>query len=110
MIFWLVLAYRMVLACYGHSYRLTNRRIFVGTGVFRRRRDQMELLRVQDVYTKQTFTQRFLSLGTVAVVSTEPHFPILYLLGVVDPQATMDRIWHYARAERDKRSVKVDAI
>ncbi len=101
---------RVILARYGHYYRLTNRRLFVSTGLFSRRRDQMELLRVQDVYTRQSLAQRWLSLGSVVVVSTEPHFPILYLTGVEDPKAVMDLVWHHARSERDRRSVKVDQI
>ena len=107
---WIGLGYRVVLARYGHFYRLTNRRVFVSTGLFSRRRDQMELLRVQDVYTKQSLAQRWLGVGTVVVVSTEPHFPILYLTGVDEPKYVMDLVWHHARAERDRRSVKVDQI
>jgi len=107
---WAILLRRMVIVRFSHYYRLTNRRLFVSTGLFVRRRDQMELLRVQDVYTRQTLVQRWLSLGTVVVVSTEPHLPMLYLTGVSDPKGVMDLIWHHARSERDKRSVKVDAI
>jgi len=110
LIFALVLLRRVILARYGHFYRLTNRRLFVSTGLFNRRRDQMELLRVKDVYTRQSFTQRMLSLGSVVVVSTEPHFPMLYLTGVDDPKAVMDLVWHHARAERDGKSTKVDPI
>ena len=109
-IYLLALLRRVILARYGHYYKLTNRRLFVSTGLFARRRDQMELLRVQDVYTKQTLTQRWLALGSVVVVSTEPHFPILYLTGVDDPKGVMDLVWHHARSERDRRSVKVDQI
>lgn len=70
----------------------------------------MELLRVQDVYTRQSLFQRWLSVGTVVIVSSEPHFPLLYLTGVDDPKYVMDLVWHHARAERDRRSVKVDQI
>jgi len=107
---WLALARRIILARFGHYYRLTNRRIFVSTGLFSRRRDQMELLRVQDVYTRQSLIQRWLGIGTVVVVSSEPHFPVLYLTGVDAPKYVMDLVWHHARAERDRRSVKVDQI
>jgi membrane protein YdbS with pleckstrin-like domain len=110
LVIWLALAWRMLMARLGHFYRLTNRRLFVSTGVFNRRRDQMELLRIQDVYTKQGLIQRFLSIGTVVVVSSEPHFPVMYLAGVDEPKRVMDLIWHHARAERDLRSVKVDQI
>ena len=107
---WIALIRRIILARFGHYYRLTNRRVFVSTGIFSRRRDQMELLRVEDVYTKQSLMGRWIAVGSVVVVSSEPQFPIAYLTGVDDPKAVMDMIWHHARAERDRRSVKVDQI
>ncbi len=107
---WIGLGWRILQAQYGHYYRLTNRRVFVSTGLFSRRRDQMELLRVQDVYTKQTLAQRWLSIGTVIITSDDAHLPMLYLAGVDDPKYVMDLCWHHARAERDRRSVKVDQI
>jgi hypothetical protein len=110
LIFWGMLAFRVLQARYGHFYRLTNRRLFVSTGITNRRRDQMELLRVKDVYTRQTLTDRWLSLGTVVVVSTEKELPVFYLTGVDDPKQVMDLIWHEARSERDNRSAKVQAI
>lgn len=109
-VIWFLLARRIVLARFGHYYQLSNRRIVVSTGLFDRRRDQMELLRVQDVYTRQTLWQRWLGLGTVVVQSSEVHFPIIYLVGVEAPKVVNDLVWHHARAERDRRSVKVDQI
>jgi len=109
-LFWLMLVYRMLQAHFGHYYRLTTRRLFVSTGLMRRRRDMMELLRVKDVYTRQSLTERWLSLGTVVVVSTERDLPTFYITGVRDPKEVMDLVWHHARAERDHRSVKVDKI
>ncbi len=70
----------------------------------------MELLKVQDVYTRQSLTQRWLSIGTVVVVSSDHKLPVLNLPGVADPKEVMDTVWHYARAERDQKSVKVDRI
>jgi len=107
---WLALITRMIHAYFGHYYRLTNRRLFVSTGLMRRRRDMMELLSVKDVYTRQTLIERWLSLGTVVIVSSEAALPIFYLTGVQDPKDVMDLVWHHARAERDHRSVKVDKV
>jgi hypothetical protein len=110
LVYWAFLITRMLQARYGHFYRLTNRRLFVSTGLTRRRRDQMELLRVKDVYTRQSLPERWLSLGTVVVVSTEKELPIFYLAGVDHPKEVMDLIWHHARAERDNRSTRVQPI
>ena len=85
-LYWLLLGWQMLMARFGHYYRLTNRRIFVDTGVFHRRRDQVELLRVQDVYVKQQrFLDRFLDLGTVVIESSEARLPVHYLAGINDP-------------------------
>ena len=42
--YWANLGYRHLRAYRGHHYRLTNRRLFVTTGFFSRRVDQVELL------------------------------------------------------------------
>jgi len=108
---WLALVFRMIQAHYSHYYRLTNRRLFVSTGMINRRRDMMELLRVKDVYTRQqSLMERWLSLGTVVVVPGEKELPTFYVAGVDDPKQVMDLIWHHARSERDHRSVKVDRV
>ncbi len=110
-LFWFVLGWQILLARLGHCYRLTNRRIFVNTGVFRRRRDQVELLRVQDVYVKQqSLLERLLSIGTVVIESSEERLPVHYLVGIDQPNQVMDLVWHQARKERDLRSVKVDEV
>ena len=106
----MTLLYRMAQARYGHYYRLTNRRLFVSTGLMRRRRDQMELLRVKDVYTRQTLVERWMSLGTVIVVSSEKELPIFYITGVSDPKQVMDLIWNAARTERDVRSTNIHSV
>ncbi len=107
---WLQLLYRIIQARFSHYYRLTNKRLFVSTGLLRRRRDQMELLHVKDVFTKQALVQRWLSIGTVVVVSKDAALETCYLPGVDDPKRVMDLIWHCARAERDGRSVEVNQL
>ena len=105
---WLELGYKIAMAHYGHFYRLTSRRLFVSTGVFRRRRDQVELIRVQDVFSQQNLFQRWLTVGDVVVISSDKAFPRIHLLGVDDPKHVMDLIFHNSRAERDTKTVKVE--
>jgi membrane protein YdbS with pleckstrin-like domain len=110
-IFWVALVSRILQAKMGHYYRLTTRRLFISTGVIRRERDQMELLRVKDVFTKQTsLLERMLGLGTVVVVADEKTLPTYYLPGVADPKRVMDLVWHHARAEQDQRNVRVEGV
>jgi len=106
---WVALFYRILRARFGHEYRLTNRRLFVSTGLLRRRCDQMELLHVNDVFLRQHLLERWLSLGTVVVVSKEAQAPTFYLAGIDDPSRVMDLVWHCARAEREGKTVQVAA-
>ncbi len=111
LLLWLTLIWRIVQAWYSHYYKLSNRRLFVSTGILQRRRDMLELLKVKDVFTRQqSLIDRWISLGTVVVVPHEKDLPTFYLTGVSDPKGVMDLIWHHARAERDQRSVKVENV
>jgi len=110
LLLWVALLYRIIQARFGHYYRLTTRRLFISTGLMRRRRDMMELLRVKDVFTRQTLVERWLSLGTVVVVCSDRDLPTFYIAGVDDPKRVMDLVWHHARAEREGRSVIVDHV
>jgi hypothetical protein len=109
--FWLYLGWQILMARLGHYYRLTNRRLFVSTGLFNRRRDQVELLNIKDVYTRQqSLFHRWFSVGTVVIESSEQKYPITYLTGVDDPKTVMDLVWHCARAEREGKAVQVDNV
>jgi hypothetical protein len=108
---WLSLFFQMARAWLGHYYRLTTRRLFLSTGITSRARDQLELLRVQDIFILQTsLLQRWLNLGTVVVVSSQKSLPNFHLLGVTEPKQLQDLIWHHARAEQDQRNVRVEQI
>lgn len=108
---WLFLGWRMMRARLGFFYELTTKRLFIATGIFQRRRDQVELIRVDDLYVKQpTLFHRLFDFGTVVVESSEEKLPVSYLTGVDRPHDLMDLIWHHARTERDLHSVKVDEV
>jgi membrane protein YdbS with pleckstrin-like domain len=108
---WLHLGVVILRARLGHYYRLTDRRLFVSTGIFRHRRDQVELIKVKDVYFRQTsLFQRWAKVGTVVIESSEDRYPITYLLGVDDPKSVMDLIWRSTRSEREGTSVQVENI
>jgi membrane protein YdbS with pleckstrin-like domain len=110
-LYWLVLGWRMMIARRSHKYELTTRRLFINTGFLARRRDQIELLRIDDVYVKQQGPiARLFHIGTVVIETSEERLPIHYIAGVDNPNRVMDLIWHHARKERDLRTTKVDEV
>jgi hypothetical protein len=107
---WILLLFRILQARVSHFYQLTTRRLFVTTGLFHRRRDQMELIGVKDVFERQNLVERWLGVGTVVVVSPKAELPTFYLTGVSDPKRVMDLIWHWARTEREANTVQVENL
>ena len=55
-----------------HSYRLSNQRLLIESGVFSRSIDEIDLRTVDDISFHQSFTERLLGLGQIGIVSSEP--------------------------------------
>jgi hypothetical protein len=99
--------YQLIRATRGHRFRLTTRRIFFSSGFFTRRVDQVELAKVKDLFVQQSMLGSWLGVGTVFVLSSEESLPRTAILGIRDPRAVMDTIWHHARLEKTRREVGV---
>lgn len=110
LLYWANLGYRYLRAHRGHHYRLTNRRLFVTTGFFRRRVDQLELIRIKDVYIQQSMIGDWLRIGNVVVISSEQTLPKAYLLGVDDPRRIMDLIWNHMRLEQSAKTNRINPV
>ncbi len=110
MAFWASLAYRYLRAYRGHHYRLTTRRLFVTTGFFQRRVDQLELIRIKDVYLQQSMIGDWLRIGNVVLISSEPTLPKAYLLGIDEPRRVMDLVWHHMRVEQSQKTDRVNPV
>jgi uncharacterized membrane protein YdbT with pleckstrin-like domain len=110
LIYGLVIGLRAVRTVCGRRHWLTNKRLFLSTGLLQRRVDQVELVRVKDVYLKQSMVARLLAIGHVHVVSSEETLPRAILLGIDAPMQVMDLIWRATRGERDRRTSEINPI
>lgn len=91
-------------------YRLTSRRLFLTTGIFQRRVDQVELVRIKDLFVRQSLVGSWLDLGSVILISSEQTLPKAVLLGIEEPQRVRDLVWNYSRLERDHRTSEVNHV
>ena len=57
------------------TYRLTTERLITERGIFSRTTDTLELYRVRDRQTTQSFTQRLFSLQTIHLLSADTSTP-----------------------------------
>jgi hypothetical protein len=109
-VFWVHLGFRLFRLYRSYSYRLTSRRLFVTTGFFHRRVDQVELIRLKDLYVRQSMIGNWLGVGTVVVITSEETLPKATLLGIKDPQRIMDLIWHHTRLEQDRKTNRIAQV
>lgn len=83
------------------SYRLSNQRLLVETGVFSKTINEIDLRTVDDITFHQRFIERLLGLGQIGIVSSEPdphgagHRRAgirAQLVGIPDPRAVREQI------------------
>jgi membrane protein YdbS with pleckstrin-like domain len=102
----------LLLTCrkWSNSYRLTSQRLIHKTGLLRQVTDRIEVLDMDDVTYEQGIVERFLSVGTIHISSSDRSHPILDLQGIDEVQRIADLIDDLRRNERRKRAVHIEAI
>jgi hypothetical protein len=110
LIFCVLTGAKLFRVMHSYHYRLTSRRLFVRTGLLRRRLDQIELLRVKDVYVTQSLISSWLGIGHVVVISSEQTLPRAVLYGIEQPRHVMDLIWLQTRGELDRKTSRVEHV
>lgn len=63
-------------------YRITNQRVRIMHGIFGRERDDIELIRIQDLDITQSLGERFLNVGDILIKSADPNYPDVKLNNV----------------------------
>jgi len=64
---------------------VTTQRIRIITGLLSRSREDIELIRIQDLDQKQRFGQRLLGIGTIFVDSADTSSPHIMLKNIRNP-------------------------
>lgn len=66
-------------------YKITNERVRLTEGLLGKEREDIELVRIQDVDHKQNLTERMLNIGDIYIRSHDPSHPEVVLRNVTDP-------------------------
>jgi uncharacterized membrane protein YdbT with pleckstrin-like domain len=80
------------------SYQLTDRRLRIKTGVFRRVRINVDLFHVLEVQLKSPVVQQRRGRGTLRVTTSDPSRPMMVLFAVKRPEEVKQLIMQYAEA------------
>lgn len=68
------------------SYIVTTQRLRIITGLLGKAREDIELIRLQDIDHKQTLGERMLGIGDIVIRSHDPSNPEMVLRNVKDPE------------------------
>ena len=74
------------------KYRLTKDRLFIITGLFNTREDEVRLYRITDITLKRSFLQRLIGLGTIHCDSSDVNQPCFEIRNIKHPKEVKDMI------------------
>lgn len=95
-----VFLYSLSLAC--TSYKLTNQRLLVRTGILMRTHDQVELFRVRDFLIDAPIHLALMGLGHVRVISRDESLPVVTLIAQLDATTLIDTIRMQVQRRKDE--------
>ncbi|HFQ95717.1 MAG TPA: PH domain-containing protein [Anaerolineae bacterium] len=67
-------------------YQITTERVRIVRGLLGKDRDDIELIRIQDIDFKQNMTERMLGVGDIIIRSADPSMPKAVLNNVKEPE------------------------
>ena len=92
----------------GISYRVTNRRIVVQTGVLSQRLEQVDLYRVNDYAVERPFAQRLVGTGNLFLKTADKSSPEIALRGIkTDVVALYERVRAATELDKSRRGVRL---
>ena len=87
-------------------YVLTDQRLKIVRGVFNRTIEDIELYRIKETRLTQTFLQRLVKLGDVALGTSDVSSPTLRLASLPDAESVRDTLRGLVEARRDAKGVR----
>jgi hypothetical protein len=86
-------------------YTLTNERLRITEGVLGKSRENLELVRVQDVDYTQKLSERMMNIGDIAIRSHDPSHPIIILQNIKDPEKVQEVIRRAVLSARKRHNL-----
>lgn len=91
-------------------YSLSEDRLFLSTGFFDIKDEEVLLYRIRDIALSRTLLQRLFGVGTVTVMSSDKSSPVLVLKNVSNPVGVKELIHRTVEEMKIKRRVRVGEI
>ena len=88
-------------------YALSEDRLFLETGFFSIKDEEVVLYRIRDISMKRTLWQRIFGVGTVTVVSSDKTSPKVELKNVKKPRDVKEMLHKYVEEMKINRKIRI---
>lgn len=86
-------------------YTLTNERLRVTEGILGKSRENLELVRVQDVDYTQKLSERMLNIGDITIRSHDPSHAVMVLQNIKEPEKVQEVIRRAVLSARKRHNL-----
>lgn len=87
------------------KYSLTEERLFIETGLFNKKEDEVRLYRITDVSLTRNFGQRMFGVGTIHCCSGDKPLGDFDILSVKNPREVKEQLSELVEKQRDSKRV-----
>ena len=91
-------------------YALTEDRLFLDTGFFNLRSEEILLYRVRDINLRRSLWQRIFGVGSIRVLSSDKSTPDLLIKNVKNPLEVKELLHHQVEETKISRRVRLGEI
>lgn len=86
-------------------YALSEEKLLIDTGFFRRNEEEIRLYRILDITLKRKLWQRIFNLGTIHCCSADKSTPEFDIVNIKDPVKIKELLSDLVEEEREKKRV-----
>ncbi|MBR6554630.1 MAG: PH domain-containing protein [Clostridia bacterium] len=91
-------------------YRMSEDRLFLSTGFFTVKDEEILLYRVRDISLCITLWQRIFGVGTVTIISSDKTLPTLVLKNIKQPRMIKEKIHQQVEEMKIRRRMRIGEI
>ena len=88
-------------------YALSEDRLFLETGFFNIKDEEVVLYRIRDISMKRTLGQRIFGVGTITVVSSDKSCPKVELKNVKKPRDVKEMLHKFVEEMKINRKIRI---
>lgn len=87
-------------------YSLSEDRLFVETGFFNLKEEEILLYRIRDITLTRSFGQRLLGVGTVVISSSDTTTPQVKLVNILQPREVKELLGEKVEDAKNRRRIR----